>query len=457
MPRALNGRRLGQPRGAAALVVVLVLFFVISLVAAYTSRGMLFEQRTSINQFRSTQALEIADAGLEWALTKLNAGLIGADCETDPAGASTFRDRYLTFAPADGKITAVAGAAATCIRTAAGVWNCTCPAAGATMPGGSGPGFRVHFVLDKGGPARANLIRANVSACTQATNGCLSNPQVPEVGQGNAVVSASFGLKGGVDTAPSAALTIPSSSTGIPALALAAGTTVRAYNTAVASGVAVQSGGLLPPVGLDAIGPPGTPASFLVIPSDMSLAADPVTGGMRNSTDAGACPPGDTHLGCSPNRVFVGVFGIPREVFREQPAIVRCDGVCDAATLSDLAAKNPKSVLRVVGDATIDGPLGSATDPVSVVVEGDVTFSGGTLTGLLYSTGKVVGGVPARVWTASPGTSVVVGAAVSEGELSVAGGGVLELRYDPTVLSLLRSRYGSFVRVPGSWRDFVLP
>lgn len=453
----MNARRPGQQHGAAALVVVLVLFFIISLVAAYTSRGMIFEQRTSINQFRSTQAIEIADAGLEWAQSKLNAGLIGADCETSPAGASTFRDRYLSFAPADGRITPVAGAAATCIRTAAGVWSCTCPAAGATMPGGSGPGFRVHFVLDRGGPARANLIRATVSACTQATNGCLSNPQVPEVGQGNAVVSASFGMKGGVDTAPLAALTIPSSSTAATALVLAGGTTIRAYNTAVSSGVAVHAGGVLPPVGLEAIGPPGTPANLALLAPDMSLAADAVTGGMRDSTDAGACPPGDTNLGCSVNRVFVGVFGIPREVFREQPALVRCDAGCDAAALSALVAKNPKSVLWVAGDATIDGPLGSATDPVSLVVDGDVTFSGGTFTGLLYSTGKIVGGVPTRTWTANPGTSVVVGAAWSEGELNVAGGGVLELRYDPAVMTLLRSRTGSFVRVPGSWRDFVLP
>lgn len=455
----MNALRHRHDRGAAALVVVLVLFFVISLVAAYTSRGMIFEQRTSINQFRSTQAIEIADAGLEWAQSKLNAGLIGADCETDPAGASTFRDRYLSFAPADGKITAVAGAAATCIRTSAGVWSCTCPAAGATMPAGSGPGFRVHFVLDKGGPARAGLIRATVSACTQATDGCLSNPQVPEVGQGNAIVSASFGLKGGVDTLPSAALTIPSSNMGATALDLAAGTTVRAYNTGAGAGIAVQAGGsVLPTAGiLEVFGPPGSPTNASILEGDLSLAADPGTGGMRSSTDAGACAAGDAHPGCSVNRVFVGVFGVQREIFREQPAIVRCDAACGAGALSALAAKNPKSVLWVAGDATIDGAIGSATEPVSLVVDGDVTFSGGTLTGLLYTSGKIVGGVPVRTWTVSPGTSVVVGAAVSEGELNVAGGGTLELRYDAGVLALLRSRSGSFVRVPGSWRDFVLP
>ena len=58
--------------GAATLIVVMVLFFIISLVAAYTNRSLIFEQRTSSNQYRSTQALEVADAGLEWAISQLN-------------------------------------------------------------------------------------------------------------------------------------------------------------------------------------------------------------------------------------------------------------------------------------------------------------------------------------------------------------------------------------------------
>ncbi|MBK7062382.1 MAG: hypothetical protein IPH51_18705 [Rubrivivax sp.] len=35
---------------------MMVLFFIMSLVAAYTSRNLIFEQRTSANQLRSTQA-----------------------------------------------------------------------------------------------------------------------------------------------------------------------------------------------------------------------------------------------------------------------------------------------------------------------------------------------------------------------------------------------------------------
>ena len=53
-----------RQRGAATLIVVMILFFVMTLVAAYTNRSLIFEQRTSANQYRSTQSLEIADAGM---------------------------------------------------------------------------------------------------------------------------------------------------------------------------------------------------------------------------------------------------------------------------------------------------------------------------------------------------------------------------------------------------------
>ena len=48
----------GHQRGVATLAVVMVLFFIIALTAAYTSRNMIFEQKTSANQYRSTLAFE---------------------------------------------------------------------------------------------------------------------------------------------------------------------------------------------------------------------------------------------------------------------------------------------------------------------------------------------------------------------------------------------------------------
>ncbi len=115
----------------------MVLFFIMSLVAAYASRNLIFEQRTSANNYRSTQAFEAAEAGLEWALAMLNGGRIDDVCapSTD-AARNAFRERYL-LTDADGNIQARtwddAGTATplrpSCVRGNAG-WACSCPAAG---------------------------------------------------------------------------------------------------------------------------------------------------------------------------------------------------------------------------------------------------------------------------------------------------------------------------------------
>ena len=91
----MKPRRAPARRGVATLVVVMVLFFILALTAAYTNRNLIFEQKTSSNQYRSTQAFEAAEAGLEWALAQLNGGLVNSSCQPDNTNGRSFRDRYL--------------------------------------------------------------------------------------------------------------------------------------------------------------------------------------------------------------------------------------------------------------------------------------------------------------------------------------------------------------------------
>ncbi|MBL0296207.1 MAG: pilus assembly PilX N-terminal domain-containing protein [Betaproteobacteria bacterium] len=101
--RKTNERNLRCQGGVASLTVVMVLFFILSLVAAYTSRNLIFEQRTAGNLHRSTQAFEAAEAGVEWALTMLNSGRIDATCAASTNVANdSFRQRYLTIDAASG-------------------------------------------------------------------------------------------------------------------------------------------------------------------------------------------------------------------------------------------------------------------------------------------------------------------------------------------------------------------
>ena len=54
-----------KQRGAAALIVAMVLLFAMTVVAFFANRTMIFEQRTSANQVRYTKGFELADAGME--------------------------------------------------------------------------------------------------------------------------------------------------------------------------------------------------------------------------------------------------------------------------------------------------------------------------------------------------------------------------------------------------------
>jgi hypothetical protein len=172
---------MNKQRGVATLVVVMVLLFLMALVAAYTSRNLIFEQRTSVNQYRSTQAFEAAEAGVEWALAMLNGGRVGSSCtEATATGTSTsFRQRYIRLDPATGMVQPVATVGLPgCVWTN-GAWACECPdgtASTLTPPttGGIAPAFRVRFTVN--GLARPGVVRIESNGCTRLDNQCLNFP-----------------------------------------------------------------------------------------------------------------------------------------------------------------------------------------------------------------------------------------------------------------------------------------
>ena len=55
-----NHPRGRQQRGAAALAVTLLLLFATSITAFYLNRGLIFEQKVSANQLRSTTAFGVS-------------------------------------------------------------------------------------------------------------------------------------------------------------------------------------------------------------------------------------------------------------------------------------------------------------------------------------------------------------------------------------------------------------
>jgi hypothetical protein len=240
-----HGGVTASQRGAASLVVVMVLFFLMSLVAAYTSRNLIFEQRVSLNQYRSTQAFEAAEAGLEWALAMLNSGRIDANCLELPATAAntSFRQRYLNIAPVTGpntanitakKWTPVAGPdielSPSCVFNGLS-WTCSCPSNGApalAAPGLTGvfPAFRIRFTTGDafaGFITKPGMIRIESNGCTRAADDCLNFPAKGVESEGRATIVALVALRNALSTPPTAAITVLGD--------LNTGSTVNAFNT----------------------------------------------------------------------------------------------------------------------------------------------------------------------------------------------------------------------------------
>lgn len=431
-----------RQRGAAALIVVLLLFFIVSMVAAYTSRNLIFEQRTGANQYRSTQAMEAAQAGLEWAKAMLNTGRIDAACQPSTTVTdTTFRERYL-LVDANGNFTArgTTGALPTTIATQLTPtcvfngtdWDCDCPSNAAptiTPPTGTAlaPAFRMRIGVGAGAFV-PGTVRIEAVGCTRLNNDCLAFSAPGALNEGRAMATELVALVGGLPSPPLAALTAG-------AAVNLAGATLQLSNAHAASGGATIQARSTVAVGSSVLSSlPGTPGDLSVIANDVSL------------------PDGSTSTGA--DGMFAGVFNLWPATHKQQPAAVvlgsasaGCSaGGCSAAAVRDALALNPGRVLWIEGDLTVDssGDIGSAAAPAMLVVEGDLVFTtAATIHGLVY--------LRTGTWATS-GAGTVRGAVVAQA--GVAGSGSTSIIYDADVLRRLRLNNGSFVQVPGGWKDF---
>lgn len=412
---------LHRERGAATLVVVLALFFIMALAAAYTTRNLVFEQRIANNNLRASQAFETAEAGIDWAIGMLGQGRVDASCQpTADAGANTFRQRYLAQ-DANGRFSvplALAALRPSCVM-AGGNYSCSCPAAGAAaaLPANAGgPAFQVRFIDD---PAitRPGVIRVESRGCNAQGTPC--DPAAGQAADAEATVSVLLALSPALAEAPHAALTVRT------ALDLGGGATSLANTAEGGSGVALAAGGgLYNGSAVQLQGPAGAPAGASVMANDTRLAA------------------------LSPQRLFVALFGVDLATYQHQPAVARvaCSSDC-SSTLLAAAAANPGRVVWVPGDLSLnqDVSLGSPTEPVLLVVEGDITAAADfRVQGLVYQRGSRL--------VAAGALTRIQGALVAENSLTVTG--APSVVYDANVLARL-SQQGSLVRAPGGWRDFT--
>ena len=375
--------------GFATLTVVLILFFVMALVAAYTHRNLIFEQRISSSSYHAARAMHAADAAQDWTLAMLNAGRIDDDCQasTDETN-HDFRRRYLTESIDGGYDIIRRGAPLAawlrpaCVFTGAGKMVCICPSMTHPDPAmpltdGLGSAFSIRFMLP-GNAIRAGTLALLTRGCATPGTGassCLTQTDNRPIVDAVVSTQTTVGLLRALPRAPVTVLTANGAITGLG----------------------------------DANKPPTLPT----ITDDAEFAA---------------------------------LFGMDRVNYQRQPGVVRlvCQGVCTSANLGPVLAGHPRNTIWVQGDLTLDraDSLGNAVDPMMLIVKGTLSVS---------ANAKIFGFVHAQriVWAAGADAATLQGAMVSATDFTAMA--APNLSYNKELLDIIRLRYGSFVRVPGGW------
>ena len=458
-----NAGPVGQPvghvhqSGMATLTVVMVLFFVMAMVSAYANRNLIFEQRVSSNNYRATTALAAAEAGIDWGIAMLNGGRITSNCTYPPAAAGdlSFRDRYLQWQSNGaylinkwGGAPAVNEYRPSCIMTSAG-WSCNCPTdSHTTLPNlaTEAPVFRLRMLPGDGTVAAPVGFPGQViiqsRGCSNIGNEttAVGFPNVstachrsfdfslPDV-DGFSDLQVTVGLLRALPLPPIAALTVGNT------LTMAGANELKVSNTDPTTGVTVHAGAAIVAANAVVMGPPGSTA-------DSRIATDAVL-----LAQSAAAPSADPTAQVP---LFQSLFGVDAATFSRQPAavMVDCAGGCTSASITTLLANNPGRILWINGNidldtATAGTPLGTPAQPAMLIASGDITLSANVVVnGLIY--GRDI------TWQAGAAGSVVRGAMIASRNFQ--GNGAVAVAYDSTLLQRISLSYGSFVRVPGSWR-----
>ncbi len=412
-------------RGVAALLVTTLLGFATLLVVAYASRNIVVEVQASASQVRSAQAREAAEAGIEWALARLDDdGRVGPDCRPAAgADAPSSRQRWLRFVDDAGRIAPAAWSdagtptplRAACVLTAT-AWTCSCPAIGApSLPAPIGNGDAPAFTVEFTATATPGIVGIVATGCVNGSGVCAAAADAPH--EASMRMQASFALLPALRAAPAAALTVRGN--------VDAGTAALGVRNddAGSAALVIHAGGAIAASGLRVTVPPGSSQADRLVGNDASLA----------TLDAAA--------------FFARFFGMSIQAWSLQPAVTKlaCDGDCTRTVAAALAAGH--RLLSIDGDLGLAGPvvLGTADDPVVIVVRGGLRLHGAV---------NVVGLVHAASlhWDDADAPAASLRGAAIVGSYS--GNGAADIVRDDAVLAHLKTRRGSFVRVSGSWKDF---
>lgn len=421
--RVVMHYRAHRHRGAAALVVTVLLCFAMALAVAYVHRTLVIDQRTAAHQVRATRAFEAAEAGIEWTLASLNDNRrVGADCmPSADVAATSVRDLLLERAAVDAPFvprTSLDHGVPTplqvaCDSSAAG-WVCACPAAG--TPAVGAPSIdRASFVVQLAVGDGPGVVKVVATGCSTAGSAC----DAAATHESTARVTTSFALLRGLTSMPAAPLVARGDVNGDSAAWLA----VNA--DASSGGLAVHAGGDVHASLATLQGPAGSASVESVAVRDAALA------------------------GRTPSRFFAAFFGVDDTRWLDRAGVrhITCRDDCSATLRQAITDGGRNALFAVDGDLRMNTPvtLGSVERPIVIVATGAVQLNAPV---------AFVGALYGASFTAAPSAagSTFDGVVVSAGNVNV--GAASTFIADAAVLARIKADTGTFARVSGSWRDF---
>lgn len=406
-------------RGVVALALCLMLLLLMTGVAFIAHRGLLTDQKISVDNMRSARAAEAAESGLEWATAMLN-DPAGVDTHCRPsAGSQSFRSRFSPVAD-DMSIAPTSNIPLACRIGATGL-DCSCaqgaaPSAGA---GGDDPAFSVTLAKIDGDPQSIEVVSWG---CVGRSTRCSA-----EAGTSQAVAQSSARV----------VLKLNALLRSLPTATLTSGGSVHLTGSATLINSDTASSGLVvEALGTVVVDPTATVRTLAGTPVGNALAAtDEALVALANGQ------PVDGPL-------FDVFFGATDVRFQHALSVQSIEG--DSASSRTQALKQAYaagySAFYVKGNLDLSGEdIGSSDRPVLIVSdEGASCSSACALHGLLFHRHSVS--------QSGVGDALnITGAAITTGDHEQAGGSIA---YDAALLQRLRAQTSIFVRLPGSWRDF---
>ena len=431
--RRLASKKIAKTqRGLATIFMTVILMLAVGLIALYTNRAAIMEQRLSANEIRTKQSFAAASAGLNHALSYMRKGGIDKISNTTlvapPDGIpdiitsntltnNSGRPTYYKAAYCDPLNIPYTN----CPSTHTGALSCTLPPVGQPQP-----------VIP------INLSRVAIISCGW-------NDDDSSVQRMVQIAGFTPSLGGGIST--------PVTTRGTTNLLTGGASILNYFND-----LTVWSGGSL-------LGQSNTGKTF--IRNDATHPTASLSDPYRNVGNSPACnnPPtgyqcstqgstlghdtvgNDTSLSrLSPDGFFQYFFGQTPISYRDSTAtwVVDLGGALaspDSRSLSSIVGMRDNTIW-VEGNASLPGNIGTQDHPVILIVNGDFNLgSNSEINGLVYVTGNITGN----------GTPTIYGGLV--GASNATANGNLKVIFDPKVLGGA-SNLGQAALLQGSWRDW---